>query len=269
MNSPIYFMESAEETSRLENKTDVAAVLTQARWAGLHPGMSVADVGCGPGKTSKALLDAVRPSGRVVGLDASADRLEFARENYAEERLTFHQFDLVADELTELGTFDFVWCRFLLEYHRERADQLYASLDRLVRPGGIICLIDLDYNCMTHFRMPPRLEATVHQIIRSLETETDFDPYAGRRIYTKLFDLGYTELDVQVSAHHLIFGSLEDRDRRNWEQKLQTAARRAGTFPGYPGGFDEFAEEFRAFFEDPRRFTYTPLILCRGRKPSV
>lgn len=269
MNSPIYFMESAEETCRLDSKTDVAVVLDQARWAGLHPGMSVADVGCGPGKTSAALLDAVRPGGRVVGIDGSADRLEFARKEYAAEGLSFHQSDIL-DDLGELGTFDFVWCRFVLEYHRERADRLYASLDHLLRPGGILCLIDLDYNCLTHFRMPPRLEATVQQIIRNLEVETDFDPYAGRRIYTQLYDMGYTELDVRVSAHHLIFGPLEERDRCNWEQKLQAVARRASlTFNGYPGGFEEFSEEFRTFFEDPRRFTYTPLILCRGRKPSV
>jgi len=269
MTSPIYFMESDEETFRLDNKTDAATVLTQASWAGLHPGMSVADVGCGPGKTSAALLDAVRPGGRVVGIDASHERLEYAQEHYGTEGLEFHHSDALND-LEELGPFDFVWCRFLLEYHRERAGQLYASLDRLVRPGGILCLIDLDYNCLTHFGLPVRLEATIHQIIRGLERKTDFDPFAGRRIYTQLYDMGYQELDVQVSAHHLIFGPLEERDRHNWEQKLKAVARQASfTFDSYPGGYEEFAAEFRTFFEDPRRFTYTPLILCRGRKPSV
>jgi SAM-dependent methyltransferase len=269
MTSPLYFMESEEETARLDIKTDVAAVLAQAVWAGLHPGMSVADVGCGPGKTSAALLDAVRPGGRVVGIDGSAERLEFARQNYGTDDLTFHQFNAL-DNLDELGTFDFVWCRFLLEYHRERADRLYANLDRLVRPGGILCLIDLDYNCMTHFGLPARLETTIHRIIRSLERDSDFDPFAGRRIYTKLFDMGYTELDVQVSAHHLIFGALQDNERHNWEQKLRTVGRQTeGLLSGYPGGYEEFAEEFQVFFEDARRFTYTPLILCRGRKPLV
>ena len=95
-------------------------------------------------------------------------------------------------------------------------------------------------------------------------------PFAGRRIYTRMYDLGYTELDVQVSAHHLIFGALAERDRFNWEQKLKAVARQASfVFEKYPGGYEEFAAEFRAFFEDPRRFTYTPMILCRGRKPSV
>ncbi len=269
MTPQAYFMESSEETFRLDNKTDMTTVLSQARWAGLHPGMSVADVGCGPGKTSAALLEAVIPGGRVVGIDASTERLDFARGQYGSEGLQFYQGDAL-NNLDELGTFDFVWCRFFLEYHRESADKLYANLDRLVRPGGILCLIDLDYNCMTHFGLPPRLEATIHQIVGGVANETDFDPFAGRRIYTRMYDLGYTELDVQVSAHHLIFGPLAERDRFNWEQKLKAVARQTSfSFENYPGGYDEFAAEFRTFFEDPRRFTYTPMILCRGRKPSM
>jgi hypothetical protein len=38
-------------------------------------------------------------------------------------------------------------------------------------------------------------------------------------------------------------------------------------FPGYAGEYQEFREEFKQFFENPRRFTYTPLIACRGIKP--
>ena len=269
MSSVSYFMESPEETERLESKTDTAIVLKQARWAGLHPGMSVIDVGCGPGKTSSALIEAVRPGGRVVGIDASHERLEYARQKYAKEDLSFSQQNALED-LSGLGTFDFVWCRFFLEYHRESADQLYANLDRLVRPGGILCLIDLDYNCMTHFGLPPRLERAIHSIIDSLGKSSDFDPFAGRRIYTRMFDMGYSELDVKVSAHHLIFGALEEEDRNNWEYKLKAVARQTGSsFSEYPGGYEELAEEFRTFFEDPRRFTYTPMILCRGRKPLM
>ena len=36
------------------------------------------------------------------------------------------------------------------------------------------------------------------------------------------------------------------------------------TFTEYSGGYDEFFGEFKDFFADPRRFTYTPLIICRG-----
>jgi len=34
----------------------------------------------------------------------------------------------------------------------------------------------------------------------------------------------------------------------------------------YKGGYEEFYHEFQACSADPRRFAYTPLILCRGIK---
>jgi len=33
------------------------------------------------------------------------------------------------------------------------------------------------------------------------------------------------------------------------------------------GSYEEFKSEFIKFFRDPRRFTYTPIVLARGRKP--
>ncbi len=43
----------------------------------------------------------------------------------------------------------------------------------------------------------------------------------------------------------------------------------AGRKHDYPGGYRGFFSDFDAFFNDPRRFTYTPMILCKGRKPSA
>jgi len=38
-------------------------------------------------------------------------------------------------------------------------------------------------------------------------------------------------------------------------------------FGGYPGGAAAFDRDFRAFFQDPRRFTYTPVVMAKGRRP--
>jgi ubiquinone/menaquinone biosynthesis C-methylase UbiE len=84
-----YLMENDEEIIRLEIKTDIKIVHQQARWAGIKPGMRVADIGCGPGKTSRALLDMVKPDGEVVGIDIAPQRIQFAREKYGTEGLNF------------------------------------------------------------------------------------------------------------------------------------------------------------------------------------
>ena len=39
-------------------------------------------------------------------------------------------------------------------------------------------------------------------------------------------------------------------------------------FEEYRNGYEEFIKEFRDAFFNPRRFTYTPLIVCKGIKPQ-
>ena len=264
-----YLMEHAEESLRLDMKTDNAVTGEQARWAGLAPGMSVIDIGCGPGKTTAMLGELVQPGGRAVGVDFSEERIAFAREHYGSDTVSFERCDLY-QPLNYLGQFDFAWCRFFLEYHLTHCFQLVQNMSEAVKPGGILCLVDLDYNCLSHFGHSPRMERAVAATIRSLEVNDDFDPYVGRKLYSFLYDLGYEDIDVQVGAHHQIFGELKQVDEFNWTKKVEVAAKRSGYgFDEYAGGYEEFLEEFRSFFANPRRFTYTPIISCRGRKPQA
>jgi SAM-dependent methyltransferase len=259
-----YLMEHEEEARRLDLKTDRAAVDRQALWAGLKPGMRVADVGCGSGITTSYLYDLVSPAGSAVGVDASESRLEHARQSYGSPGIEFIQGD-ICQPLAGLGAFDFIWVRFVLEYHRTHAGDIVRNLVPLLNRGGILCLIDLDYNCLSHFGLSPRLERTIREIVALMERDFDFDPYVGRRLYSYLYDNGLAEIAVDLAPHHLIYGALNDIDAYNWSMKIDVAARRSGfAFPEYPGGYDEFRHEFQTFFADPRRFTYTPLIMCRG-----
>jgi SAM-dependent methyltransferase len=268
MHTSKYLMENEDEALRLELKTDRESLAVQARWAGITPGMRVADIGCGAGITTAMLRDLVQPGGSAVGIDASAERIAHARGRYAHDGVEFQCRDML-QPLDDLGSFDFVWVRFVLEYFRSGSFAIVENIARLVKPGGVLCLIDLDYNCLSHFGIPDRLERTLNQIVEELQNKADFDPYVGRKLYSYLFDLGFTEIDVEVGAHHLIFGELRQRDSFNWLKKVETAPRKIGyNFPEYGGSYAEFIEEFDRFFKDPRRFTYSPIISCRGKKPA-
>jgi ubiquinone/menaquinone biosynthesis C-methylase UbiE len=266
ISPPEYLMEHEGETVRLEKKTNVSVVREQALWAGITPGMRVADIGCGTGKTTHALHQLVQPGGEVVGLDISAQRLAYATQNYKTDNIHFLQRD-VNQPLEDLGLFDFVWVRFFLEYHKSRAFEIVQNLARITRPGGIMCLIDLDYNCLNHFGMPDRLSRTLSACMKKLEQGADFDPYIGIKLYSFLYDLKFENIDVHMAPHHLIYGKITEIEEFNWASKVDMAVRRSAVdFTDYPGGYTEFFEEFKKFFADPRRFSYTPLIACRGRK---
>jgi ubiquinone/menaquinone biosynthesis C-methylase UbiE len=263
-----YLMESQDEIERLERKTSFKAVEMQSRWAGLKEGMRVADIGCGSGRTSSFLKKITGEKGEVVGIDLSTERLDYARKTYGSETLTFIEKNIY-HSMEDLGKFDFIWVRFLLEYHREEQFQLVRSFSEMLAPGGILCLIDLDHNSLNHYRLTPRMEKAISESMDSLVEHSDFDPYAGRRLYSYMYDLELKNIDVNIGTHHLIFGDLNETDSYNWFKKITVGLGNSKyTFPDYPGGFEEFAKECNDFISDPRRFIYTPIICCRGVKST-
>ncbi len=268
MPSTAYLMENDAESIRMEVKTRTEVIEKQARWAGILPGMRIADIGCGPGKTTSILHQLVQPEGETVGVDFSQDRIDHAEKRYTRQGISFYRMN-IHDDMTILGKFDLIWVRFILEYHRAKSFEIVRRLADMLRPEGILCLIDLDQNCLNHYDAPPRLSATLNGLVSHLAKHHDFDPQAGRKLYSYLYDLHFTNIDVRLDPHHLIFGKINDIDYFNWKKKVLVAGKRSGfDFSAYGGDFDAFYKEFDRFFKDPRRFTYTPVICCRGRKPA-
>lgn len=264
LNESNYLMESPDESLRLDGKTDVKAVQKQALWAGIKKGFRVADMGCGSGKTTSILHQLVQPGGSAVGVDISADRINFANENYRKDGINFYKQD-VRNSLENLGKFDFIYIRFVLEYYLEESYSIVENLVESLNPGGVLCLIDLDHNCLSHYRMSEKLDDTLKLIVTDLQKKANFDPFVGRKLYSYLYDLGFQNIDVDVAGHHVIFGELKESDEFNWMKKLSVAPEKiAYDFSGYEGGREQFKKDFRTFFYDPKRFTYSPIICCRG-----
>ncbi len=263
-----YFMENQEEIDRLEIKTDPEEVRKQALWCGLKSGMRVLDAGCGPGKTTSMLYEMIQPDGEILGVDYSEERVLHAKKHYTlRPRISFQLHDL-RDPLEGVGLFDLIWVRFVLEYNRAESPDIIRNLTTCLKPGGYLCLLDLDHNSLNHYELSTKMEEIIFMAMNKLEQEYNFDPYSGRKLYAYLFDLGYEKIQLDLWGYHLFYGKIKDKDLFNWTRKMKVASLiLEELFEGYPGGRDGFFVEFEKFFLDPRRFTYTPLILCKGMKP--
>ena len=258
-------MENTEEIRRLELKTDAAVVEEFATRAGLRPGMRVVDVACGAGVTTSILGRLVGESGSAVGLDASRERIEYATERYGDSRTGFEVRDFL-QPIIDVGPFDFAWVRFALEYYRAEAFDIVRNVSSLLAEDGILCLVDLDHNCLNHWSLPPRLETALSFAMRFMEQEANFDPYAGRKLYSHLYKLGFHDIGVDVGAHHVIYGELSSMDEYNWSRKIEVISGKLDArLPGYADSA-EFLSDFLAFFRDPGRFTYTPVVAAWGRR---
>lgn len=262
-----YLMENDEEAVRLDLKTDITCIEKQAYWAGIRPGMRIADIGCGPGKITSTLFKLASPGGSAVGIDGSETRLEYAKKHYGGQGTEFVSRNIL-DPLDDLGTFDFIWIRFVLEYYRKNTAELLGNVNKILKPGGILVLVDLDHNPLNHHGFPERLNKTLYTVLSILENSYNFDSHAGRKLYSYIYDMNYVDIDVDVSIYSLVFGKLKDLDYFNWTKKIEAAQKLIQyDFKEYKGGYDEFIQEYELYMKDPRRFSYTPLICCRGRKP--
>jgi len=262
-----YLMENLEEAVRLEIKTDPESARKQALWCGIKPGLRVLDAGCGTGKVTSILHEMIKPGGSILGVDYSEERIRYAKQHYGQGSGIDFQIHDLRESLDGVGLFDLIWVRFLLEYYRVGSPDIVRNLTACLKPGGYLCLLDLDHNCLNHYQLPAKIQDILFEAMNRLEKEYNFDPYSGRKLYAYLYDLGFENIQVHLTAHHLIYGKIKDEDIFNWIKKVEIASmKNKELFENYSGGPNAIITDFTKFFLDPRRFIYTPLILCKGMK---
>jgi SAM-dependent methyltransferase len=124
----------------------------------LRPGLSLLDIGCGPGTITADLAQLVAP-GQVIGLDASSEVVAQA-EAYAAGRdqanLRFEVGDLFALRY-ESGTFDVVHAHQVLQHLGDPVAAL-VELRRVLRPGGVLAVRDSDYGAFVWAPSDPMLD---------------------------------------------------------------------------------------------------------------
>lgn len=112
------------------------------RAAGIGPGASVIDFGCGAGDTTFLAASIVGPTGRVLGVDRDPKQIAFCRArvtrtNFANVR--FEQGDF--DTLIGAGEWDAFVGRFVLMYQVDPSASLAAAA-RNLRPGGVCAFLE-------------------------------------------------------------------------------------------------------------------------------
>ena len=136
------------ERARLRHQSAWLAAQTHALFteAGIGAGQHVLDVGSGAGDVAFLAAGLVGPEGRVLGLDRDASQVAAANARAADlghDTVRFETADLFAFDTTD--RFDAVVGRFVL-IHTARLDDALDRLARLVRPGGVMAFLELQYD---------------------------------------------------------------------------------------------------------------------------
>ncbi len=117
---------------------------TTIRLAGVQPGDSVLEVGCGTGTLTLAAKRRAGPSGKVYGIDVIPLMIELSQRKAAQagEEISFKLASIV-DISFPANTFDVVMGSFMIFHMSERMRQKgIAEIFRVLKPQGRLLVLD-------------------------------------------------------------------------------------------------------------------------------
>jgi SAM-dependent methyltransferase len=159
----------------------------------LRPGLSLLDVGCGPGTITADLAALVAP-GSVVAVDQSADVLDVARAETRRRNLdnvAFATADVHQLEFPD-GAFDVVHAHQVLQHVADPVRTL-REMRRVCRPGGIVAARDADYAGFIWFPRLPALDLWL-DLYSTVHRANGGEPDAGRRLLSWALEAGFDDI---------------------------------------------------------------------------
>ena len=159
----------------------------------LKPGLSVLDVGCGPGTITADLAALVAP-GRVIAFDQFADVLKLAQAETLQRGLSNVSFTVadVHNLDSPDDAFDVVHAHQVLQHVADPVQAL-REMRRVCRPGGVVAARDADYSGFIWYPRFPALDFW-RDIYQQAARSNGGEPDAGRRLLSWALEAGFDDI---------------------------------------------------------------------------
>jgi ubiquinone/menaquinone biosynthesis C-methylase UbiE len=237
----------------------------------LRPGMTLLDVGCGPGTITADLAALVAP-GRVVGLERAEGVLAQAEAAVAAKgvagQVEFSVGDVHALDFPD-DTFDVVHAHQVLQHVGDPVQAL-REMRRVCRPGGIVAVRDSDYGAFFWFPEVPALDEWV-TFYRQVARANGGEPDAGRRLKSWARRAGFADEAISSTVSTWCFES--DADREWWgglwaERAVKSDFAKVAVDGGFatPADLERLAEGWLSWAADPDGWLVLPHgeLICRA-----
>lgn len=194
MHSDTYIISGGQPGSdRLTVLADAtwATTRTFLRDAGVGPGARILALGCGNGEIDRrCAIELMAGEGEIVAIDRDEMAIRTAGqrlEGVINARTI--KADIVKDDLTVSGVFDFVHLRFLLS-HLQEPGALLEQVKAYLRPGGRVLIEDVDFDGHVCYPDNPAFNRYV-SLYKGFGESLKVDPAIGRRLYLLVQGAGY------------------------------------------------------------------------------
>lgn len=165
----------------------------------LSPGMSVLDVGCGPGSITLDLAAIVAP-GKVVGIENVETPLlaALAAASARGDSTTVFQLADVTELPFDNASFDVIHAHQVLQHLTDPVAAL-KEMARVCKPGGWVAARDADYAAMAWYPELPALELW-RRTYRAAAHANGAEPDAGRRLRAWAIAAGLSSAQITASV---------------------------------------------------------------------
>ena len=215
----------------------------------LTPEMRVLDLACGDGFYTRRISRRLGRGGAVTGVDLNPAYLDEARQSAERER-SGAAIDFVAASFDGLpfadDTFDFAWCAQSL-YSLPEPVLVVEHVARVLRPGGVLAVLENDTMHQVFLPWPARLELPLRTAeLRALERATGHPSkfYVGRHLPAVFAAAGLEPLTRSTHAFDRQ-APLGDAEQRLLQSYLDEVTDRVAPYLEAP-----FLDELRAL-RDP------------------
>lgn len=166
--------------------------------AGLRPGISIVDLGCGTAQIDFSIASILGPAGKILGVDADPGLINLNRHRERQSTSDNLFFRIgIAERYTDIFQYDITFARFLLA-HSSSPLKLLENMLNLTKYNGHIALEDVDIKTMRAVPHSPELEA-LNTLISTLSKYCGGDASIGPQLGNLLYLAGLKK--VQLFSH--------------------------------------------------------------------
>jgi ubiquinone/menaquinone biosynthesis C-methylase UbiE len=166
----------------------------------VEPDSQILDCGCGPGSITLGLARWA-PQGKVIGIDAAEAPLVQARalaRDLAVTNVEFNQAD-VFNLPYEDARFDVVFSSALF-CHLSGLDSVLAEIKRVLKPGGIVAVRDVIFDCVIMHPQDNLLEEFYKILVLGIE-HYGGNASIGRELGAWLHTAGFANVMLTVGTN--------------------------------------------------------------------
>lgn len=232
----------------------------------LTPGMRLLDFGCGPGSITIGLAKAVAP-GEVIGIDASEEIIAEAKSlAQGQDNLRFEVGSIYATGYPD-ESFDVAYAHQVLQHLADVPTAISEAL-RLLAPGGILAVRDVDYSSSVFYPREPAIERFLN-LYHQVALKAGGDDRAGSRLKSWLLDAGLTDIEISSTVWTFADEPSIKRWGESWAERVTGSNLARQAIEHGLASQDELAEiaaGWRRWRRSPRAFFAMTHVAALARK---